>query len=150
MKRVFASISRVVKSRKFKNLTGVLIIFGLGVVTGSLITNALAKDSKSSPTSSRSSLSVSPEERAKRNTERLEESYNRSKERIEKDVEAKRLTQEQADKIIAKLDEIYKYKKENPDTSSDDSREALQDKRKEWRSWIEQNDVSMRYFIGVL
>lgn len=49
-----------------------------------------------------------------------------------------------------KLDEIYKYRKENIDQTSDEKRQELQNKRKEWRQWLEQNEVSSRYFIGVI
>jgi hypothetical protein len=150
MKRVLSKIAGVLRSAKFKKLALVVLIFALGAVAGSLATKALIKDSVKSSSPNRSASPISSEERSKRSVERLEESYKRSKDRIKKDVEAKRLTQDKADKITAKLDEIYNYKKENLSNSSDASRGELQDKRKEWRDWVEQNDVSSRYFIGVI
>lgn len=103
-----------------------------------------------STSNNQSSSTLTPEQRAGRNLERLEEGKDRAKERIARDIEAKRLTQEQADKITAKLEEIYSYKKEAIKQSSEEKQDELNAKRREWRNWVEDNNVSSRYFIGVL
>ena len=149
MKRVLNGVKRTGGSRSFKKIAAVLLIFGLGVGTGSLITSATQKES--SPVQSRSSSQVVSSEQRNENTlERLEEAYDRAKERIARDIESKRITEEQAGKITTKLDEMYNYRKSNPDISTEEKRNELQAKRRELRSWIEENNLSSRYFVGVL
>lgn len=142
MKRVVSGFSRVVKSSKFKKFIVVLLIFMVGALCGSLVTKAVVGESKSSQ-QARPSSQISDEDRAKRVVERLDQSYERAKERVKKDLEAKRIDQSQADKVNKKLEEIYNYRKENIEQLSED-------KRQEWRDWLEQNDISSRYFIGVI
>lgn len=97
MKRVVTGITRVLKSSKFKKFAVALLIFGIGVLCGSVITGAVSKDSK--PSASRSSSNISNEDRAKRTSERLEEAYKRAKDRTQKDLEAKRIDQKKQMKL---------------------------------------------------
>jgi poly(3-hydroxyalkanoate) synthetase len=146
MERVLTGILRVLKSAKFKKFLAVAIIFCIGVLIGI----GLGRASQRPESNSQSSTSLTSQQRTERNLERLEEGNERAIERIKRDVEAKRLKQEQADKITAKLEEIYTYKKEAIKQNSEEKQDELDKKRREWRNWIEENDLSSRYFIGVL
>lgn len=150
MKRVVSGLQRVLVSSAFKKTLIALLIFCFGLGLGVAIGRSMQKPTNTTQSQSTNGRSLTPEQRTERSLQRLEESYDRAKERIARDVEAKRLTQEQADTITAKLNEVYDYRKANTDTTSSQNRDELQNKRKEWRDWLEQNDISSRYFIGVL
>jgi Tfp pilus assembly protein PilV len=138
----------VLKSRKFKKLLLAMLIFSAGALVG-LGLGRLTQDS-SQKSQTRTTAPLTAEQRIERSLERLEEGNERATERIKRDVESQRLTQEQADKVTAKLEEIYTYKKEAIKQNSEEKQDELDAKRREWRNWVEDNNVSSRYFIGVL
>lgn len=148
--KLLKRVIEVVKTPRFKKTLVLVIIFLAGLVSGALLANQSDNDTKSSTVNPAATSNLSAADLQKRSVERLEKNYTRSKERITKDLASKRITQAQADKITEKLDEIYKYKKENIDKTTDEVRSELQKKRSEWRKWIEENDLSSRYFIGVM
>lgn len=123
----------------------------LGIAIGASGYALLNKNDKTTPAASNGLSQQSrsdPEERAKQQTERLEDSYKKAKETVEADLKASKLNQAKADAINQKIDEIYNYRK-SVDTTSEEAKKELSAKRKEWRGWAEQNDVSTRYFVRI-
>lgn len=134
-----------------KNIKTILIlitVFGLGLLAGYLITNSKSNGSSNNEnTKDTTSVKFGNKQT---DTERIESSYKRGKERIENDSEDGKLTSEKAQLISNKIEEIYKYRKENVKEKSEAKREELIQKQAEWRSWLTANDISMRYFVGLL
>jgi len=79
---------------------------------------------------------------------RIESGYTYSKKLITTDQRAHRLTDEEAAKVRAKLDELHAFRRslESKAANSKTSPERDQ-KRQEIRTWAKANDVSIRYFI---
>ncbi len=148
MKRVIRGIRNVLNSRHLKKLVLAVLIFSVGVLTG-LGLSRLTQDN-TPKNQRRTTAPLTAEQRTERILNRLEEANKRAAERIKLDVKLQRLTQEQADKITAKLEEVYTYKKEAIDQTSEEKQDELGDKRRELRKWLEDNQVSPRYFTGVL
>ena len=92
---------------------------------------------------------ISPEQRQKNTLEQLDRSLARAKERVKTDQDAKTITKDQADKITKKQSEIYEYRKQLKQDSDEDCKK-LSEKRTEWRNWLKENNLSIKYFSGLM
>jgi hypothetical protein len=143
MKRMVKS---ALGSAKVKKTLSYLLVFVLGAVGGGVVTAQLRDNNQS--TLSTMQANTSTEEIAQRQAQRLDAYYKRAKEDVDQDLKAKKLTQDQANKLKAKIDEIYSYRtKDLKDTTSSEGRKKLSTKRSEWRKWAADNKLSTKYFI---
>lgn len=88
MKRVKSGVARSIKSPKFRKVFIVLAIFSLGMIAGFGLKSILVKNQQTTADSKSTTQS-----RSQSTNQRLEDSLKRAQERIQKDVEAKRIEQ---------------------------------------------------------
>lgn len=84
---------------------------------------------------------VFDEERAAREAEREQA----AKDRLARAVTDGELTQEQADKVIAKQQEMRDFMSSLTDKTADERRTAMQTKRDELKQWAADNSIPQRY-----
>jgi cytoskeletal protein RodZ len=153
MKKVKSFFNRARKSTKLKMFVLLIVVFSLGLTTGVIATNqrnvkpTTTTASRKSDTNDRQSESSS-EDRNKVRTERVDEAYKKAKARIKEDTQSKVISTEKSETIDKKLDEIYQFVKSV--YSGDKTQDELREKRREWRKWMRDNSVSIKYFIGIL
>ncbi|MCA9343242.1 hypothetical protein KC950_04510 [Candidatus Saccharibacteria bacterium] len=140
----------IVKFRNLKYISITVLVFVVGLGAGYLIASNQDDNDSNHQVSEECQNENNNAKISKSEDEQLEENYIQSKSRINRDLEGGELTQEQADMILAKLNEVYEYKKSQINTQSDKVQDELQNKQREWKEWLDQNDVSSRYFKGVI
>ena len=125
------------------------MVFIIGAVAGGVFTDKVLIKSDSQASSGwNSANSRSSSNRAGRQSNQVETNYKRAKDEVAKDQKSGKLTKEQADKLVAKIDEIYTYRtKDLKDASSEEAREQLSTKRTEWRKWASENSIPSRYIL---
>lgn len=135
-------IKRIIKRILSYKIVLALLIFVAGALSGGLAVNTYNHNQKkSSLTSNPQVSSVSK----KRSAERLEEARNEANEKVAEAVKNGKLSKEKADALIKKLDEAYKFTKENPSDNAQ-ARTKIREKRLEWRKWAKDNDIPSSYF----
>lgn len=139
MKNIKSLFKKVLKPITFI----VIAVFLVGLLSGIALERKVIKsqldDVKSSMARNRT-----PDIFANMQRERRESSVKRAKDQVKKDLESKLVTQEQADAITKKIEEVYKSAK---DADGDIvSRSKL---RLDIQQWVSEQKVSMKYFIGV-
>lgn len=115
-------------------LLGIGIIIGLS--SGFVVFGSDGRDSKPSSSNTQQALK-----------QRSEDRYERAKQRIERAVEDGRLTQEQAEKLNAKIDELKKYVEENLGSRAD--WDEMGEKRDELRQWAKDNKIPYQYITSM-
>jgi len=133
-------MKKIVKSKAFL----LFAVFAVGVVVGGFLGAKFYDNPSKTTTPWVNSQATS--QAGKDPEDQLEDNYKQAQELVKKDLERKAITQEQADKINAKLTEAYEYAK-NVDQTSQQAKEEFNDKKREWRQWARDNDVSTRYII---
>lgn len=83
--------------------------------------------------------------------EMLEQAYQRTQLKIDRDVESGKLTGKQSETIRKKASELHEAKKQT--LASTDDKEELANKqselRKEFRKWASKSKISLAYFSGL-
>lgn len=134
------NIKKIIHYTIFKYV--VMLVLGVTIGLGS----GYALWHKSKPTPKTNTANPFAATTPEQQLARLDKNFERAKQVVAKDKEAGKLTDEQARKINAKLQEIYDYLKAHTSTSSAE-RMATAEKRKEWRKWAEDNQIAYRYIM---
>ena len=124
-----------------------VLALGLGAAVGILIyahffVDKVDKTKASTPTA----INKAIQKNTLSNKSNLDKAYKTAQQRVDTGVERKEITQDQANKLQAKLTEIYNYRK-NLDASKKEPLADLNNKRKEWRAWLDENKLSLKYII---
>jgi len=140
---------KLLQNRKFWLPTLLLAVgFGLGNVFYATVLNKHAVASnKKDDRSPYSSLAPSNKSEPA-SKEDIKTGYEQAKKRVETDLDGKKLTDDQANKLKQKIDEIYNYRKDL-DLSKKEVRDDLQKKRAEWRNWLHDNNLPLKYVMSV-
>lgn len=143
------SIKNVVRSKAVRKAIPFVMVFIIGAVVGGVFTHKVLIKSDSKTTSGwTGTKSRNSSDGAGRQNSQIETNYTRAKDDVAKDQTSSKLTKEQADKLAAKIDEIYAYRtKDLKDVSSEEAREQLSAKRAEWRKWASENSIPSRYIL---
>lgn len=153
VKKILSRLKHFLKKLPWKRIVAIAVPFALGIALGWSVTYFSMRNDKPKTMRSsdgKSSMSdISPEQRQNSLSEQLDRSYQRAKERVKTDQDAKTITKEQAEKITKKQTEIYEYRKQVKQDSEDD-RKKLTEKRTEWRNWLKENNLSIKYFSGLM
>lgn len=153
IKKLLSRIKHLLKKMPWKRIVAVAVPFALGIALGWSVTYFSMRNDKAKPVrrddGKPSASEISPEQRQKRTLEQLDRSYDRAKERVKTDQDAKTITKDQADAIYKKQKEIYEYRKEVKQDSAEDQKK-LTEKRTEWRNWLKENNLSVKYFSGLI
>jgi hypothetical protein len=129
------------------------LIFVVGAIAGGLLVANWPQDKKSSSQSrSESSQStkskLSNEARVEQNKKNLSNTYEQAKTEINKAAQSGKLTADQAAQVTARLEEANKFMQEHASGSSED-REAIKQKRQEWREWAREQKISSIYLLRI-
>jgi hypothetical protein len=146
-KNYLYKLIQIFKKRQFWIYVAVLVVgFGLGNVFNDQLVHS---DSKVSSSDRKSSASGNrgQQQRQEALNRRVESGYERVKKSVDSDLKANKLTEEKADTILKKQEEIYNFKK---NSGQEENRDELNKKRNEWRDWAQQNQVSMKYILPLL
>jgi hypothetical protein len=144
--RFIHKVLKVLKNKQFW-LPALLLVTGFGL--GNLFyakvldTKEVVKANERSPYSSLSS--TKPELSSK---EDVKAGYEQAKKRVDTDLGDKKLSADQATKLKQKIDEIYAYSKDL-DLTKKEVRDDLQKKRVEWRKWLHDNNLPLKYITSV-
>lgn len=136
-------LKRVIKRILGYKIVPMLLVFIAGILIGGLVVNTYNHNQKKSNLSSNSQTSFASK---KRDTERLEESRDEANQKVAEAVKNGKLDKEKADALTKKLEEAYKFAKENPSDSAE-ARAKIREKRLELRKWAKENDVPSSYFM---
>jgi len=128
-----AKVTKLFGAKHFK----ILALLSLGVVLGLGIGRSLWADNQ--PISKLSENSQ---------TKKREAGFVISKNYVSRDLNSKKINQEQSDKINKKLDEI-RIELEKINTDSREGREQLRDKKEEWKKWFKDNNLSTKYIVAI-
>lgn len=85
------------------------------------------------------------EEKEARQDERMAEHEQKFEEMLAQAVEDGELTQDQADEIIEKSDEIRAYAETLIDMEPEERKDAMKERLDELKDWAEENDIPMEY-----
>ena len=153
IKKLLSRIKHFFKKMPWKRIAAIGIPFVVGVALGWSVTYFSMRNDKVKTIRREdgkpSVAEISPEQRQKRTLEQLDRSYDRAKERVKTDQDAKTITKDQADTIYKKQKEIYEYRKGVKQDSAEDQKK-LTEKRTEWRNWLKENNLSVKYFSGLI
>ena len=144
MKKIVGILKHIVHSKPFAVVALVLIGAALGVVVG----YGLWGHDSSINTSSYNAAQLSKKELAERRKEQSQERYNQAKQMIANGVKQKRITQAEANKILAKIEQV-KVGIDSSDPTTREGREELRKKREALRKWAQENDVPLAYIMMV-
>lgn len=89
--------------------------------------------------------SVFDQHRESMQAERRQEMETRLQERLQQSVTDGSLTQEQADKIMAKHEEMQSQMDSLAGSTPEEHRQAMQNKMTEMRNWAQENDIPLQY-----
>ena len=153
IKKLLSRVLHFLKKLPWRRIFLVAVPFALGIGLGWSITYFSMRNDTPKPLHSKDGKplmsEISPEQRQKNTLEQLDRSLARAKERVKTDQDAKTITKDQADKITKKQSEIYEYRKQLKQ-DSDEDRKKLSEKRTEWRNWLKENNLSIKYFSGLM
>lgn len=79
--------------------------------------------------------------------ERQAEHEQKLKDKLDQAVKDGKMTQAQADQIVAKLKELKDFRTSLKDKTPQERHEALKDKRDELRQWAKDNNIPLRYLM---
>ncbi len=140
MKEATSKVKKAVTSKPAKVAGLILVGILVGVASGYLAWGRKVAKRAAFP---KTSAEVQ-KQFAERRKEQAAAQVERVKKMVETDLDAKRITQKQADMINKKIDEIKAYI-DTADRTSAEGREELRKKREEWRAWAKDSNISLRY-----
>lgn len=76
--------------------------------------------------------------------ERHKKMQARKKEKLDEAVEKGKITEEQKEALLEKMDELKQELGELKDLSPEERREAMKEHREEIRKWCEENDINLK------
>lgn len=137
---------KVINTLKTKKFWSYVLVLAVGAAMGVFVYAQFFAKPKRTNEPDRIKKAIS--EQTLSNKKNLDEAYKMALKRVDTGVERKELTSEQAAKLKQKLSEIYEYRKSHDSTGKTGLLE-LNKKRQEWRVWLDENKLSLKYIIPV-